>query len=486
MEPRRARDWRSVDLVLQGGACLLCGLVLLELFSGWADPDEMEHAHAAWLLAQGQIPYIDFFESHLPGLWRLLRPFYTAFPTGGPGVLFWGRGIAALALFGSTYCIFDIAERLHSRRCAWLALDIWLPFSIASRALQIRPEMPASICALASLWALRTRLLAPGHRPDSRWIAGSGLLCGLAMYFSPRTGFLAAGIFLTHLRELDMRQRCTWLTLAAAGPLAAVAEVGWHDLLKWIVHFNSHQGPPFSVWHALGLAPHGWILLAAAVLGLWSWIDHASARTRGLALIYGLGLAPVVFLEQLPYPQAFACIFPLAAILLARHLVALFEKSRAWAILGALELAVLAIWPAVQAKVLPGSFLHFEKSLFWQVQQKSYLCRRLRGECVLMPPPYHPIGLPDASFYWVGLEYLEKMRMPDMKHHFLSDFQERRPILVFVPYIELMSRMEPDSGLREFIQRRYRPFSKDFLCRKDSASTLDLPEPQDSAGKKLK
>ena len=30
------------------------------------DPDESQHLHVAWLVAQGQVPYRDFWEHHLP------------------------------------------------------------------------------------------------------------------------------------------------------------------------------------------------------------------------------------------------------------------------------------------------------------------------------------------------------------------------------------------------------------------------------------
>src|SRR6185437_4961750 len=36
--------------------------------------DETEHLHAAWCMAQGQIPYKDFFEHHMPLIWIILQP----------------------------------------------------------------------------------------------------------------------------------------------------------------------------------------------------------------------------------------------------------------------------------------------------------------------------------------------------------------------------------------------------------------------------
>lgn len=38
------------------------------------DHDDVEHLHAAWLVRQGLLPFLDFFEAHQPPLWYLLAP----------------------------------------------------------------------------------------------------------------------------------------------------------------------------------------------------------------------------------------------------------------------------------------------------------------------------------------------------------------------------------------------------------------------------
>ena len=40
----------------------------------WWCVDELEHLHATWCVAQGQLPYRDFFEHHTPLLYYLLAP----------------------------------------------------------------------------------------------------------------------------------------------------------------------------------------------------------------------------------------------------------------------------------------------------------------------------------------------------------------------------------------------------------------------------
>ena len=36
------------------------------------DPDELEHLHGAWCIAKGLLPFRDYFEHHMPGMYYLL------------------------------------------------------------------------------------------------------------------------------------------------------------------------------------------------------------------------------------------------------------------------------------------------------------------------------------------------------------------------------------------------------------------------------
>ena len=45
------------------------------------DADESQHLHAAWLVGQGQVPFRDFWEHHLPLFYYLLAPLTRCLPT---------------------------------------------------------------------------------------------------------------------------------------------------------------------------------------------------------------------------------------------------------------------------------------------------------------------------------------------------------------------------------------------------------------------
>src|SRR3954470_12562395 len=68
----------SVQRTVAGGAIALSLMMLLTRL--WFIPhrefdiDELEHAHAAWSVGSGSVPYRDFFEHHGPALYLLLAP----------------------------------------------------------------------------------------------------------------------------------------------------------------------------------------------------------------------------------------------------------------------------------------------------------------------------------------------------------------------------------------------------------------------------
>lgn len=59
-------------------ALILLALAMrLPLLVNWRlVDDEVEHLHAAWAIAQGQVPYRDFFQNHTPLLYYLLAPVF--------------------------------------------------------------------------------------------------------------------------------------------------------------------------------------------------------------------------------------------------------------------------------------------------------------------------------------------------------------------------------------------------------------------------
>lgn len=72
--------------------------------------DDIEHLHSAWLVHEGKIPYIDFFQHHNPLLWYLFSPLagYFAYDLVLFDVV---RIISTVVMFASLYVAALIVKR---------------------------------------------------------------------------------------------------------------------------------------------------------------------------------------------------------------------------------------------------------------------------------------------------------------------------------------------------------------------------------------
>ena len=102
-------------------------LVILGVWSYFAalhafDDDEFQHAHIAWLLWKGVVPYRDFFEHHSPLYHLLVCPVFSL----GSGVwqIFFLRAVSVLCGMGSMLLIFASCRK----RCGTLSglAAVWL------------------------------------------------------------------------------------------------------------------------------------------------------------------------------------------------------------------------------------------------------------------------------------------------------------------------------------------------------------------------
>ena len=61
--------------------------------------DEVEHVHVGFKIAQGLLPYRDFYQNHLPGYWLVSAASVSAFPFSSDAILA-SRAVSALSLLG--------------------------------------------------------------------------------------------------------------------------------------------------------------------------------------------------------------------------------------------------------------------------------------------------------------------------------------------------------------------------------------------------
>jgi hypothetical protein len=204
--------------------------------------DEFQFGHASWLVSQGRVPYVDFYEHHFPASYVLHAPL-----------------VAGDAPFVVR------ALRLRSASFAWLvALSLALA---GATGVVLRDPLAALLAAQLPLCFGFSALSAIDYRADN--FAGVAWIACLAAL------------------EVSRRRRSPWLS-AAAGVLLAVAVLSTQKLLLL-------GGLPVAIWL-------GWDALSArrrGRAGATPWIAAPAAFLLGGGVVTALALSLAAALGML-------------------------------------------------------------------------------------------------------------------------------------------------------------------------------------------
>ncbi len=372
------------------------------------DGDEPEHAEIAWLVAQGQIPYRDFWEAHGP-LYSLLNGFLirVADPEPQLGLLVGFRALNACVYGAILVLTYAMARALSLSRLSALAAVAMLSslFFIQDKVTEFRPDVVQNLFWLAGLWLmlredagrdLRRTLLAgmlfalavmtnakaaigplfvgiamagAAAFGGSSWrIAGRGLV-GLAAGAAPV--YLA---FVTYFFVFDSVANfhfstVTWMLAAAAAERTATR--GW----EYLRFFLSDQTP--------------FVLLTLAGLALWFRDVAGRAGTldkeRGwLMLVVTIGTTAGWVLNL--YTQFFLVFLPLLSIIASFGLTRIAELARQRAgIRGLWLVAVLVVISAgfmIREAGIRATIREHPNLVFQKAATRRLLAESLPGEPV--------------------------------------------------------------------------------------------------------
>lgn len=172
----------SLAVVLRAGAVI----------NGPLDPDESEHLQAAWLIGQGQVPYLDFWDHHPPLFHYLIAPL-TRWLSDDPGVYFAGRGLLSVTAAASLFLLYRLGRRLGPPvAMTAVVLLAFLP-RFVEKTTEVRPDAPALVAWLGALLALvrwRER-----ETPAALWVVGLALGIASALNLKALYGAVAvAGV----------------------------------------------------------------------------------------------------------------------------------------------------------------------------------------------------------------------------------------------------------------------------------------------------
>lgn len=376
---------RRIDHLFYAG-WLAIGCVLLSWIPAvrhrYFDPDEFEHAHAAWCVSKGMLPYQDFFEHHTPFYYYVLRPFVRAFHVaasvdGATHFLIFGRVLSAALAGLSIYLLYRVG-RLWQRRGVGVLSALFLVSQpvFFEKAVEIRPDLLALPLFLGAVWLVLRVLTAPPDRAAVGLLLcllagaslGAAIMCTQKMLFV-LPGLLASlaiwsllggggapkarlhvrvPMALAFLVGVVVPIGATWAAFAAYGAGDAFITNNFLLNARWI---------PVATDGARKLLSTSWPILALALAGggvsLWRFVA-SRARRHGDAFLLCTVIGLLVGLLVMPsaHAQYYLMPLPLICLFAARGLSWALDLS--WrptrAVLLVLGLVLLSVLPARAAQ----------------------------------------------------------------------------------------------------------------------------------------
>jgi len=254
----------------------------------WRIGDEGDILNGALAVAQGRVPYRDFFDLRGPASFYWLGLFFKVFGAT------WQVARVHLLLTGTltSLLVYHLTRRVYWRPDAVLPCALVTVVSI--------PSWPAShhhwdsnLFALAAVAAF----FAWQDHAKLRWLFTSGVLAGLASCFIPQKGFFLLVSFLAIMliSRLQSRLPAKW----ARGSITVLAGYGAVGLavLAWFAHLGALQEfldstvrIPLNTYVAANKVPYAYHLT-------WVALGNSAGLLKGMPQVLAL---PSAFLLVVP------------------------------------------------------------------------------------------------------------------------------------------------------------------------------------------
>jgi len=330
-----------------------CALRLSLLHTRAFDPDELQHVHAAWAVHEGQLPFRDFFEHHMPGVQFMLAPMMGRFhvdDAADDAIRFLFVARTLMWIFAGLVVALTVFLGMLDGGAAvgWLSGGL-LTTSIVftSRTLEIRPDTPGLALWLASLICMATALRpgADGDRRPRYLFMASGFFFGGALVFNQK--LLLAGPGLLLFAGLYVRQQSTRppraraldvvsFGLASAAPLFALLAYFWYqaaagDFVRDVLITNLGWPREVSVRSTLNwmVLRDPWLMTVVVAGVVQAAIEmrrqRSTSLSTGLLLFPTISLVVGLFIIPTPYPQYMLLMLPAGSVLGARFVWALCD-----------------------------------------------------------------------------------------------------------------------------------------------------------------
>jgi hypothetical protein len=339
------------------------------------DPDEFQHAHAAWSVWRGLLPYRDFFEHHTPWYYFALSPCFLGFAVERSFEQAWrflifarvvSLGLTAL----SAILIYRVGRRGGDRRVGLLAALFLVGQPVViQKTLEIRPDVLALAFFVGCLWFLLRGLSeeGAGAGPSLRRLLAGGLCLGAAVMCTQKMLFVLPGaltglglwVLTGHGRGWRARSLAglgfaagvalpvvlTGLGFALAGGGAQFIRNNFLLNARWRQHSDEHLLVTLETsWPILVLC-----LLGAGVACYRGYRSRQMPHDALLLLCILGGLLAGILVVPAAYKQYYLPALAIASVFAAQGLAFLVARARHGARVWLLVVATvpLLIWPVV-------------------------------------------------------------------------------------------------------------------------------------------
>jgi hypothetical protein len=362
-DPRQTqpRDGSPANTTRVGPSLAYLRIAIAGFFLAWIpvlpirlfDPDEFEHAHAAWCVFKGMLPYKDFFEHHSPWYYYTLNVFIRWFSVdlsleNGRHFLLFGRGFSLLVTVLSVLVVVRIGRLLQDRKVGLLAgLFLVSQPVFFEKCIEMRPDVLALPLLLLGLLFLLRGLSQTGEVEArfERWFLAGGLGLGGAIMCTQKMLFVLPGLLAgLGFWALFAGPRRYARLLAVASFLLGMVLPG---VLTWAWFALHHGGREFLVnnfalnasWKQVvheqlrRVIENSWPVLLLSLLGAcvagYRFVRGAHRHYGSLILLSTLGgLIVGLFVVPVAHRQYYLMPLPLVCLFAAQGLAFLVGLAR--------------------------------------------------------------------------------------------------------------------------------------------------------------
>lgn len=371
--------------------------------------DEFEHVHSAWYIAQGAMPYRDFYQSHNFLLWYTIAPVYNAIG-GGTVLLSVLRYTMTGLLLATAFLTYRLTKLLTSSQAAGQLAAILLlsNYGVAITGLEIRPDVPQMLFEILSLYWLFQGF----QKKRLSLFIISGLAFAVSFLFLQKVILIAPALAIVFLiqythKKITIRHIAAWLCGLAVPLMSVGLWLIWQGIFQdylltcWTYYLLKQPEHKLAsvLQQTITREPLHWLLfISSLTVALVSF-----RRQRLPALFAFLGSSMLALLWFLPFiSRAYILpLYPLLAIPAAATLHAITRRTpRRWS--AGLIIGISVFISFMSWRLISGSTNGGYQDQIAAVQH--VIAQTNPAERVYDGNNYFNLFRPDLHYFWYALD----------------------------------------------------------------------------------